>query len=122
MNIIDRIAEARIQEAAERGEFDDLPGRGKPQQLDDDSLVPPELRAGYRMLKNAGFLPPELELRKEIRAVEELIAASTDPDSRRRGRLRLDLLRAQLDQRGHSSPLWSNPAYLQRLVDRLDRD
>lgn len=122
MNIIDRIAEGRIQEAAERGEFDDLPGQGKPQQLDDDSLVPPELRAGYRMLKNAGFLPPELELRKEIRAVEELIAGSTDPDSRRRGRLRLDLLRAQLDQHGHSSPLWSDPAYLQRLVDRLERD
>lgn len=122
MNIIDRIAETRIQEALERGELKDLPGEGKAQQFEDDSLVPPELRAGYRMLKNAGFLPPELELRKEVRAVEELVAASTDPETRRRARIRLDLLVAQLSQRGHGSPLWSDPSYRQRLLDHLDEE
>ncbi|HEY7527996.1 MAG TPA: DnaJ family domain-containing protein, partial [Candidatus Deferrimicrobiaceae bacterium] len=60
------LAESKIREAMERGEFDRLPGAGKPLSLDDDSMVPHELRVAYRILKNAGCLPPELELRKEI--------------------------------------------------------
>ncbi len=63
--LIDQIAERRIQEAMEAGKLDDLPGKGKPLQLDDDSLVPEELRMAYRILKNAGYLPPELEDRKQ---------------------------------------------------------
>ena len=122
MNIIDRIAETRIQEALERGELKDLPGEGKAHQFVDYSLVPPVMRAGYLLCKNAGFLPPELELRREVRAVEELIAASTDPETRRRARIRLDLLVAQLSQRGHGSPLWSDPSYRQRLLNHLDEE
>lgn len=49
------------------GAFDHLPGAGKPLQLDDDALVPEEDRVGYRMLRNAGFGPPWLELQKAIR-------------------------------------------------------
>ena len=60
MNPIDQLAEARIQEAIDRGELRGLPGEGRPLQLDDDSAIPEELRAAYRLLKNAGFLPPEL--------------------------------------------------------------
>ncbi len=48
--------------------FDDLPGAGKPLPLDDDALVPEEVRVGYRMLKGAGFAPPWIELQKNIRA------------------------------------------------------
>lgn len=121
MNIIDQIVEARIREAAERGEFDDLPGAGKPQILDDDSMIPAELRVGYRLLKNAGFLPPELELRKQIRDVEDLLAKTADADSRRRGLRRLDLLRTQLEQRrGRRLSLLEDPAYRERLLDRMD--
>lgn len=121
MNIIDQIVEARIREAAERGEFDDLPGAGKPQILDDDSMIPAELRVGYRLLKNAGFLPPELELRQQIRDVEDLLAKTTDADSRRRGLRRLDLLRTQLEQRrGRRLSLLEDPAYRERLLDRMD--
>jgi hypothetical protein len=61
MNPIDQIAETRIREAIERGELSGLPGEGRPLQLDDDSAIPEELRAAYRILKNAGFLPPELQ-------------------------------------------------------------
>ena len=60
MMLIDQIAERHIQQAIERGEFDDLPGAGRPLGLEDDALVPEELRAGYRLLRNAGYLPPEL--------------------------------------------------------------
>ncbi len=55
------IAERKIAEAAERGEFDDLPGRGKPLDLEDDALVPEDLRMAYRILKNAGYVPAEVE-------------------------------------------------------------
>jgi hypothetical protein len=47
--------EARIEEAMPRGEFDALPGADRPLVLDDDRLAPEELRAAYRVLKNAGF-------------------------------------------------------------------
>lgn|SRR5690554_5736030 len=121
MSLIDRLAEARIQEAVERGELSNLPGEGKPLELDDDSLVPPELRAGYRLLKNAGFLPPELEWRREVRDIEALLRCCSDVETGRRARLRLDLLRAQLEQRGRCSPLWTEQDYYEKLVDHLDR-
>ncbi len=63
--LINQIAERRIQSAIDDGKLDDLPGKGKPLELDDDSLVPEELRVAYRILKNAGYLPPELEDRKQ---------------------------------------------------------
>jgi hypothetical protein len=59
--MLDFLAEQRLAEAVSRGELDDLPGAGKPLVLDDDPLVPEELRLAYRILKNAGFVPPEVE-------------------------------------------------------------
>ncbi len=60
------IAEQRIKEAIESGELDNLPGMGKPLQLDDDFAIHSENRLAYTILKNAGFLPFPLLLRKEI--------------------------------------------------------
>lgn len=54
---LEAVAEERIQEAIRRGDFDNLPGTGKPLELDDDLLVPPELRVANRVLKNAGLVP-----------------------------------------------------------------
>ena len=70
---LDAIAEQKIREAVERGEFTDLPGEGRPLDLTADPLVPEDLRVAYRILKNAGFLPPQLEAQKEIRDLEQLI-------------------------------------------------
>ena len=53
MWLLDQWAERHIAEAQAKGEFDNLVGSGEPLILDDDSHVPPELRAGYRLLKNA---------------------------------------------------------------------
>jgi len=56
------LAERRIEEAIARGKFDDLPGAGRPLELDDiDPLLPEELRLAYRILKNAGFAPAEAD-------------------------------------------------------------
>ncbi len=63
-SVIQSIAERRIEESMARGDFDDLPGRGRPLELEDDSHVPPELRMAYKVLRNAGCVPPELAERK----------------------------------------------------------
>ncbi|GAW91004.1 DnaJ family domain-containing protein [Calderihabitans maritimus] len=73
MDIFEKIAEDKIREAMEKGEFDNLSGKGKPLELEDLSRVPEELRAGYKILKNAGILPEELELKKEIISLQDLI-------------------------------------------------
>ena len=66
------IAEQRIAEALAKGELEDLPGAGRPLDLDDDKLVPEELRLAYRILKNAGYVPPEVETLREIAELERL--------------------------------------------------
>ena len=59
--MLDFLAEQRISEAVSRGELDDLPGAGRPLDLSEDPLVPEDLRLAYRILKNAGFVPAELQ-------------------------------------------------------------
>ena len=59
--MLEFIAERRISEAIENGELDDLPGAGRPLELDDDALIPEDLRVANRILKNAGVAPPEVK-------------------------------------------------------------
>ena len=119
MNPLDRIAEARIREAIERGELRGLPGEGKPLQLDDDSAIPEELRVAYRILKNAGFLPPELQLRKEVREAEQLLHQLPESE-RSRARARLEWLQLQLAaNRRQPINLLLEDRYRQRLLERL---
>ncbi|MDR3589422.1 MAG: DUF1992 domain-containing protein [Negativicutes bacterium] len=77
---IAKIAEQKIREAIENGELDNLPGKGKPLKLDDMREVPPELRLEYKVLKNAGLLPEEVTVKKEITALEELLQNCRDTD------------------------------------------
>ncbi|HJX15425.1 MAG TPA: DnaJ family domain-containing protein [Candidatus Deferrimicrobiaceae bacterium] len=77
------IAEKKILEAIARGEFANLPGAGKPLRLEDDSMVPGELRIAYKILKNAGCIPPELELRKEIITLRDLLRSIEDEESKK---------------------------------------
>ena len=60
------LAEQRINEALAKGELSDLPGSGQPLELGDDLLVPEDQRLAQRILKNAGYTPPEVGLRREI--------------------------------------------------------
>jgi hypothetical protein len=71
---VQSIVEERIRKAQEEGMFDNLPGKGQPLRLDDDSRIAPHLRASYRILKNAGILPPEMQLRKEISELRQLLS------------------------------------------------
>ena len=73
--MLDFIAEQKIAEAVAKGELDDLPGAGQPLDLSDDALIPEELRLAYRILKNAGFVPPEIQTLNEIAQLERLALA-----------------------------------------------
>lgn len=75
--MLDLIAERKIADAVARGELDNLPGQGRPLQLDDDALVPEDLRMAYRMLKNAGFIPPEVQALNEIAELERIAGADS---------------------------------------------
>jgi len=84
MDIFAKIAEQKIREAIENGEFDNLAGMGKPLEFSDESWIPEDLRMAYRVLKNAGCLPVELELRKEVTNLRDLINTIDDNQERLR--------------------------------------
>ena len=96
--MLDALADARIELAMRDGAFDDLPGAGRPLELRDDRLVPEAVRIAHRILKNAGFVPPEVEARRERAELAALVAALDDDPARRRARARLALLDARLEE------------------------
>ena len=123
MWLIDSLAEERIQAAIRAGEFDDLPGQGRPLELDDDRHVPPELRVAYRILKNAGCVPPELELRNEVDTLEAMLDGIDDAVEQRRIQRRLCLLATRLAGRGHDlSLIMREREYREKLLLRLAAD
>jgi len=67
-----RLTDEKIRKAYEDGEFENLPGYGKPLELEDLSNVPPEMRMAYKMMKNAGMME-ERQVRSEIAYLEDLI-------------------------------------------------
>ncbi len=115
----EKIAERRIAEAEERGEFQNLEGSGKPLQLSDDSNLPPELRMAYKVLKNAGFTPPELDLRNQIVQVEDMLAQAPDEQSYYRALRRLNFLAMKLDAVRPQSALLQEHRYAQKVLDRI---
>jgi len=98
MNIFSKIAEKRIREAIENGEFANLEGTGKPINFDDETWIPEDLRMAYRVLKNAGCIPPELELRKEVLNLRELISTIDDNKERLRKIRELNFKLLKLDE------------------------
>ncbi|MDQ3855526.1 MAG: DUF1992 domain-containing protein [Chloroflexota bacterium] len=62
------VVERRIRDAQEQGKFRDLAGKGKPQDIQDNPFEDPEMRLAYKILSNAGFAPPWVELSNEIEA------------------------------------------------------
>lgn len=76
-----------INQARKAGQFDNLTGTGRPLEHDDESLVPDDLRAAFRMLKNAGFAPPWVEARRDIDAERARIAGWLNDANQRWPRL-----------------------------------
>jgi hypothetical protein len=118
--IFDKIADKRIREAMDRGEFEDLPGKGRPLNLEDDSHIPPDLRLAHKILKNADCLPPEVELRNEIRTTEALLAGVKDTQEKYKQIQKLNYLIMKLNMTRRVSPLLEeNQHYFEKILDKV---
>jgi hypothetical protein len=78
MDFFQIMSEDRIKKAYKDGEFENLPGFGKPMQLEDLSGIPEELRMAYKLMKNAGFTNEESQLRQEMTSIESLLNKCED--------------------------------------------
>jgi hypothetical protein len=96
--MLDFLVEQRLQEAVSRGELSNLPGEGRPLELDEDPLVPEDLRLAYRILKNSGFM------------LERLVAETPDDAARAKAVRKLALLRTRIEA-----------TYYEKAVKRLGR-
>jgi hypothetical protein len=116
-----RIVEERILRAQREGAFDNLEGAGRPLVLEDDSGVPEELRLAYKILKNAGCLPPEIEMKKEIVQTEELLAAVEDVTEKYRLLKKLNFMIMKLNTSRKASIVFDVPQkYFGKLTNRFD--
>ena len=90
--MFDKLVEQKIREAMEAGEFDRLEGRGRPVSLEAYFSTPEELRAGFAVLRNAGVLPEEAALLKEMNELAARLEGCRDGRERERlGRAAADL-------------------------------
>ncbi|MBN2060244.1 MAG: DUF1992 domain-containing protein [Deltaproteobacteria bacterium] len=116
------IVERKIREAIEKGEFENLPGCGKPLKLEDDSRVPEDLRLAYKVLKNANCLPREIELKKEISNMEEMLGNLPDEKSKYHLIRKINFTIMKLNSIRNKSPLLEeNQIYYGKIVDKLDK-
>ena len=118
-----KIVEERIRKAHEEGEFDNLPGKGEPLRMEDDSHVPEDLRLAYKVLKNADCLPPELQLKKEIRQMEDMLDAIPDEKEKYRLIKRINFKIMKLNMMGKKSPLLEETEiYYKKILNKLAQD
>ena len=89
--------EEMIAEARKRGEFDDLAGRGKPIDHSAYFRQPPELRMGHALLRNAGVVPPEVELLRERGELQVRYDESENAAERAELLTRIERLTIKLD-------------------------
>ncbi len=116
----EKIVEQRIKEAMENGEFENLPGKGKPILIEDDSHVPEDLRLAYKLLKNADCLPPELLEKKEILQMEDMLASVPDEKERYKLIKKINFKIMKLNVMGRKSPLLEEKQiYYKKLIDKI---
>ena len=116
----EKIVEERIRKAQQEGVFDDLPGAGKPLPKE-DMEIPEDIRLAYKVLKNADFIPPELELRKEIRSMQELLSGMPETGEKYKTLKKLNLLVMKLNaMRGANVQFDIPQQYLGPVTERLE--
>lgn len=123
VNVLALLAERKIQEAMAEGQFDNLPGQGRPQVMEDLSHLPEDLRLTYMILKNSGHLEAEVE---SVCNFNDMLARASGEarDCGRLERLKFHLSRARRSG-GRRSPGEPeddpalSPEYLAKLLDRI---
>lgn len=116
-----KIIEERIRMAQERGDFEDLPGAGEPIRFEDDSHVPEDLRMAYKVMKNADFVPPEIDLKKQIQSTQDLVAGMPDSGEKYRAMRKLNFLIVKLNaMRNVPIDLETPQVYTDKIIYRLE--
>ncbi|MBF0118302.1 MAG: DUF1992 domain-containing protein [Desulfobacterales bacterium] len=119
----EKIIEERILNAQRRGEFDNLPGLGKPLELNDDISVAEDLKLAYKILKNAGFIPPEIELKKNIIETKELLSGMEDTLEKYKTMKKINFMIMKLNSmRKVSVNLEAHQEYEEKLMDRFSME
>jgi hypothetical protein len=116
----EKIVEERILTAQKRGEFENLPGAGKPLAAEDNRLISEELRLAYKILKNADCLPVEIELKKEIKQTQDLLAGMQETSEKYRILKKLNFLILKLNSIKDTSISHEMPqVYTEKLIERF---
>jgi hypothetical protein len=116
----EKIVEERILTAQKRGEFENLPGAGKPLPVEDNRLISEELRLAYKILKNADCLPVEIELKKEIKQTQDLLAGMQETSEKYRILKKLNFLILKLNSVKDTSISHEMPqVYTEKLIERF---
>ena len=115
----EKIVEERIKRAQKKGEFKNLPGKGKPLP-EEDMNIPEDIRLAYKILKNADCVPPELEVKKEIRNTQELLSGMGATSEKYKVLKKLNLLILKLNSMRSGSIQFDVPQhYLDPLTEKL---
>ncbi|HNR11729.1 MAG TPA: DUF1992 domain-containing protein [Thermodesulfobacteriota bacterium] len=121
MDAFTKIAEQRILEAIEAGEFDDLEGKGKPLPPDElQMVVAPEIRLAYRIMKNANVLPVEIEALREVERIEQLLPLVDEENERYQYVRRMNALITTFNMM-HRTPVFleRNQRYTHKIGEKL---
>ena len=118
----EKIVEERIRKAQKKGEFENLIGSGMPLQINENFYIPEELRLAYKILKNADCVPPEIELKKEIKQTEDLLAGMQETSEKYRILKKLNFLIMKLNTIRDTSVMCEMPQhYMEKLVGRIEK-
>ena len=118
----EKIVEERILKAQKKGDFENLIGSGKPLKLNENYYIPEELRLAYKILKNADCLPPEIELKKEIKQTEDLLAGMQATSEKYRILKKLNFLIMKLNTMRDTSIMNEMPQhYMEKLVGHIEK-
>ncbi len=120
MDFFTRRAEEIILEALQRGDLDNLPGRGKPLELKDESHIPSELRMAHKILKNAGYVPPEVEMKSRISSTRDLLKYCAEEEEAYRKIQKLNLMITKMNMmRKVPVNLEENQVYYQKITEKV---
>lgn len=116
-----KIADERIEKSMREGEFENLEGAGKPLALEDDSMVPEDLRMAYKILRNSGHVPPQIADEKEIHTIVEMLEQCEDEQTRYRQMQKLNLLITRWNIR-YNKPIKfeKHQLYYDKIVERVE--
>jgi hypothetical protein len=118
----EKLIEQRINDAKRKGAFENLPGSGKPLDLEEGNNIPEDLRLAFKILKNAGCVPPELEVRKDIKKTEELLENMKEAKDKYRSLKRLNFLIMKLNSMRKGSFEFDVPQrYMPGVVSALEK-